>query len=131
VSFQITVLKVLAGHSGGRLPVDDLKRAVSLLICSGPDWTDRMKRLLERAPELDIFSQLLVVRDAQGWQITETGRMLLAEIEKPAAMPPAAGGAPAIEVCPTSASPPALIVARRRRSHRRRPNVVGPRRPAA
>jgi hypothetical protein len=76
VSFQITVLKVLAGHSGGRLPVDDLKRAVSLLICSGPDWTDRMKRLLERAPDLDIFSQLLVVRDAQGWQITETGRML-------------------------------------------------------
>jgi hypothetical protein len=83
VSFQITVLKVLAGHPGGRLPIDDLKYAVSLLICSGPDWSDRMKRLLGRAPDLDIFSQQLVVRDDEGWQITEAGRIFLVEIETP------------------------------------------------
>ena len=44
VSFQITVLKVLAGHPNGCLSVDDLKRAVAILISSGPDWTNRTKR---------------------------------------------------------------------------------------
>ena len=82
MSFQVTILKVLAGHPGGYLSVADLKRAVSILICSGPDWTDRTKRLSARAPGLDIFSQSLVVRDTQGWQITEAGRALLAAIDR-------------------------------------------------
>ena len=85
MSFQVTILKVLAGHPGGYLSVADLKRAVSILICSGPDWTDRTKRLSARAPGLDIFSQSLIVRDTQGWQITEAGRALLAAIEDPPA----------------------------------------------
>ena len=89
MSFRITVLKVLAGHPGGRLSVEDLKHAVSLLMCSGSDFTERMKRLLARAPDLDIFSQGLVVRDAEGWQITETGRSVLAQVENPAGVPPA------------------------------------------
>jgi hypothetical protein len=131
VSFQVTVLKVLAGHPGGRLSVDDLKRAVAILMCSGPDWTDRTKRLLARAPDLDIFSQKLVIRDAKGWQITETGRALLAAIEKPAALPPAEEAPAADEpMYSTSAPLPGLIVGRRRGLRRRR-NVVGPRRPAA
>ena len=129
MSFQVTVLKVLAGHPAGRLSVDDLKRAVALLMCDGPDWTDRTKRLLTRAPGLDIFSQLLVIRDAQGWQITEAGRALLAEIEKPAAAP-SAEEAPAADLYSTSAPLPALVVGRRRGLRRRR-NVVGGRRPAA
>ena len=129
MSFQVTVLKVLAGHPDGRLSVDDLKRAVALLICSGPDWTDRTKRLLARAPDLDIFSQLLVIQNAQGWQITEAGRAFLAEIEKPAAAVPA-GGMAGADVYSTSAPLPGLIVGRRRRFRRRR-NVVSGRRPAA
>jgi len=80
---------VLAGHPQGRLSVDELKRAVAILICSGSEWTDRTKRMLARAPGLDIFSQSLVVRDAQGWQITEAGRALLSTIEKPVTAPPA------------------------------------------
>ena len=97
MSFQVTVLKVLAGHPGGCLSVADLKRAVAILMCSGPDWTDRTKRLLSRAPELDIFSQaLLVIRDAEGWQITEAGRDLLATIENPAA--------PTVEEAPNPAA---------------------------
>ncbi len=95
MSFQVTVLKVLAGHPDGCLSVDDLKRAVAILITSGPDWTDRTKRLLARVPELDIFSQSLVVCDAHRWQITEAGRALLAAMENPEA-------APAVEA-PTSA----------------------------
>jgi hypothetical protein len=124
VSFQITVLKVLAGHPGGELSVDDLKRAVAILICSGPDWTDRTKRLLARAPGLDIFSLSLVTRDAHGWQITEAGRALLASIENPPTAsdePEAPKTAPA--ECPvysTSAPLPMQIVGRRQRTSRRR-----------
>jgi hypothetical protein len=54
---MITVLKVLAGHPGGRASIGDLKRAVAILMCSGPDWNERTKRLAARAPGLDIFSQ--------------------------------------------------------------------------
>lgn len=83
MSFQITVLKVLAGHPGGLLSVADLKRAVAILISSGPDWTNRTKRLADRAPGLDIFSQAFVLRDVAGWQITEAGRHFLASLEVP------------------------------------------------
>jgi hypothetical protein len=132
LSFQVTILKVLAGHPGGRLSVADLKRAVSILICSGPDWTDRTKRLLARAPGLDIFSQSLVVRDTQGWQITEAGRALLAAIENPAASLVAEEVSSALAEQPgysTSAPLRANPVGRRRDRKSRRRRCVG--RPAA
>jgi len=84
MSFQITVLKVLAGHPGGRASIDDLRRAVAILISSGTDWADRTKRLAARAPGLDIFSQAFVLRDNAGWHITEAGRAFLVSIETPA-----------------------------------------------
>ena len=83
MSFQITVLKVLAGQPEGRAPLRDLTRAVAILISSGSDWTDRMKRLAARAPGLDIFSQSFVRRDDAGWEITDAGRAFLASIERP------------------------------------------------
>jgi hypothetical protein len=81
VSFQITVLKVLAGHPEGRASLGDLRRAVAILISSGSDWTDRTKRLAARAPDLDIFSQSFVLRDDAGWQISDAGRAFLASVE--------------------------------------------------
>ena len=128
VSFQVTVLKVLAGHPDGRLSVDDLKRSMAILISSGPEWTDRTKRLLARAPGLDIFGQSLVIRDDQVWQITEAGRALLAAIENSTS--PTVEDAPAADepMYSTSAPLPALVVGRRRGLRRRR---VNPRRPAA
>ncbi len=81
MSFQVTVLKVLAGHPDGRVSLADLKHAVAILISSGTDWTDRTKRLAVHAPGLDIFSQALVLRDIDGWQITDAGRTLLTSIE--------------------------------------------------
>lgn len=87
LSFQITVLKVLAGHPGGRASVAELTRYVSVLTSSGSDWSDRMRQLAVRAPKLDIFSDKLVVRDKNGWQITDRGREILASLEAP---PPAA-----------------------------------------
>jgi hypothetical protein len=84
VSFQITVMKVLAGHPDGRASVAVVKQYVAVLICSGADWSQRMKRLAARAPDLDIFSSGYVLRDASGWQITDAGRAFLTSIESPA-----------------------------------------------
>ena len=83
MSFQITVLKVLAGHPGGRASLDDLRRAVAILISSGSDWTNRTKRLAARALGLDIFTQTFVLRDEAGWQITHAGKAFLAALEAP------------------------------------------------
>jgi hypothetical protein len=122
VSFQITVLKVLAGHPGGRASVADLKHAVAILISSGSDWTDRTKRLAARAPGLDIFSQLFVLRDEAGWQITDAGLALLASVESPIhadnerAPEPVATPAPE----PVPATPPIRLVGVDRRGPRRR-----------
>ena len=81
MSFQITVLKVLAGHPGGRAWLGELRRAVAILISSGTDWTDRTKNAWRRArPGLDIFTHAFVLRDAAGWQITEAGRVFLAAL---------------------------------------------------
>jgi hypothetical protein len=83
MSFQITVLKVLAGHPEGRASIADLTRYVSILISSGTDWTNRTKRLAARAPKLDIFADSFVLRDDNGWRITEGGRHFLAALEAP------------------------------------------------
>jgi hypothetical protein len=87
VSFQITVLKVLAGHPAGRASLADLKQYVAVLTCSGADWSQRMKRLAARAPGLDIFSSGYVLREDIGWQITDVGRAFLTSIEAPAIEP--------------------------------------------
>ena len=125
MSFQITVLKVLAGHPEGRASIADLRRAVGILISSGPDWTDRTKRLAARAPGLDIFSQSLVLRDADGWQITDAGRVLLASIETLVPSAPESEQAP--EAVATAAPAPILLAppirlvhVNRRRQRRRR-----------
>lgn len=81
MSFQITILKVLAGHPGGRASLDEVKHAVSLLMTSGPDWINRMKRLAALAPGLDMFRSSFVLRDAGGWQITDAGRAFLTLLE--------------------------------------------------
>jgi hypothetical protein len=83
VSFQITILKVLAGHPDGRASVTDLTRYVSILMSSGSDWTDRMRRFAARAPKLEIFADGFVLRDDRGWRITDSGRQLLASLEAP------------------------------------------------
>jgi hypothetical protein len=131
VSFQITVLKVLAGHPEGRASLADLRRAVAILISSGTDWTNRTKRLAARAPDLDIFSQSFVVRDNAGWQITDAGRAFLTSIETP--VPMMANSEQAPEVVATSVplppSPPIRLLGVNRRRPRRR--AAGRTRPPA
>jgi hypothetical protein len=81
LSFQITILKVLAGHPDGRASLREVTQAVSLLMSSGPDWTNRIKRLATLVPDLDIFSRSFVVLDDRGWQITEAGLRFLTLLE--------------------------------------------------
>jgi hypothetical protein len=66
VSFQITILKVLAGDPEGRASLAELKQYVAVLTRSGADWSERMKRLAARAPGLSIFSSGYVIRNADG-----------------------------------------------------------------
>ena len=87
VSFQLTILKVLVGHPEGRASHADVTKSVAILMSSGADWSDRMKRLAARAPSLSIFSSGYVIRDASGWQITDTGRAFLTWIEAPTSEP--------------------------------------------
>lgn len=124
MSFQITVLKVLAGSPGGCLPLAELRQDVALLISSGRDWTDRTKPIAARAPDLDIFSQAFVVREPTGWQITAAGRDFLATVEKPT--PPLAQAVevmPVIDPLATTSSPMPLIGVNSRRRTRRRRSV--------
>ena len=111
MSFQITVLKVLAGHPDGRASVTELTRYVSVLMSSGSDWIDRMRRLAARAPKLDIFSNSLVLRDNSGWQITDIGRQLLASLEEPvpAAQDQEQSSGPHVAV-PAALSPVQLVL---------------------
>ncbi|QDW40625.1 hypothetical protein FFI89_027950 [Bradyrhizobium sp. KBS0727] len=81
MSIQITTLKVLAGHPEGRATHADVTRSAAILMSSGVDWSDRMKRLAARAPDLSIFSSGYVIRDDSGWQITDAGRAFLTSIE--------------------------------------------------
>lgn len=81
VSFQITVLKVLAGHPGGFASIADLTHYVSILMSSGSDWSNRMKRLATSVPQLDIFSSAFVTRQKDGWRITDAGRHFLTTLE--------------------------------------------------
>ncbi len=137
MSFAITILKVLAGHPGGRLPLADLTRAVGILISSGQDWTNRANHLAARAPGLDLFGQSLVQRDADGWQITAAGRAFLTSIHTltPPITESLAQGAVESEEhpigvatpvpLPVMARPPLRLVHVNRRRHRnKRPSAV-------
>ncbi|MCP1835423.1 hypothetical protein J2R76_003760 [Bradyrhizobium sp. USDA 4532] len=137
MSFQLTVLKVLAGQSTGRASVAEVRRAVEILMNSGRDWTDRMKRLAEHAPDLNIFSAKFVIRDALGWEITQEGRQFLSALERAVADQ---RERPQSTIDPSSnelhahaldaAKPHAAPCDRRRRSRRRRRKARSDRRTA-
>jgi hypothetical protein len=84
---------------------------------SGRDWTDRMKRIVARAPDLDIFSQAFVVREPTGWQLTAAGREFLASVETPA---PAVEASPVVADLPVVAPPAPFIGVNPRRQRLRR-----------
>ncbi|MGY3584782.1 hypothetical protein ACVIGB_006159 [Bradyrhizobium sp. USDA 4341] len=81
MSIQVAILKILASHVSGRTTLDSLKHDLAILSSSGDDWHARIKRLASRVPELDIFSNGYVLRDAEGWEITAAGREFLRALE--------------------------------------------------
>ncbi|MFB6418617.1 MULTISPECIES: hypothetical protein [Bradyrhizobium] len=84
MSFQLSVLKILAGQPEGRASLAVLKDYLAVFYTSGPEWTARMKRLAERVPDLDIFRQKLVARESGHWIIMEEGRAFLDSLEQAA-----------------------------------------------
>ena len=81
MSLQVAILKVLASHGSGRATLASLKHDIAILSTSGADWNARLKRLASRVVAIDIFGSGYVVRDADGWQITASGRTFLAALE--------------------------------------------------
>jgi hypothetical protein len=81
LSIQIAILKILASHGNGHAALNSLKHDLAILESSGADWQLRIRRLASRAPNLDIFSDGYVLRDAEGWQITPDGREFLRALE--------------------------------------------------
>jgi hypothetical protein len=72
------------GWPSGRARLDCRPNA----LCQRPDFKrDRLdqstKRLAARAPKLDIFADSFVLRDDNGWHITEGGRQFIASLEAP------------------------------------------------
>jgi hypothetical protein len=118
VNSQVTVLKVLVSYPDGFAVMEDLKRDMALLATSGRDWADRTRRLAARVPDLDIFSQGLVVRESGGWRITDKGRAVLEFMEERPAAGQAIKAAPAQQS--DGAIPPLRLPAERARRRRER-----------
>ena len=116
MNFQVTVLKILVSYPDGFAVMADLKRDMAILATSGRDWAERTKRLAERVPDLDIFSQGLVERLNGGWRITEKGRSVLELMEAKPAEPRTESPAPAVD--PPASSPAASPPLAARRSGR-------------
>ncbi|WP_157043278.1 hypothetical protein [Rhodopseudomonas palustris] len=132
MSLQVAILKVLSSYPNGCATVDMLKADLAILGASGKDWTDRMNQMLARAPQLDIFGQRLVVRNAHGWEVTAAGRELLSTIEvvnvdaPRSAVPTAEASAEMADTTAVANSPasPAAPDSERQRSARPQRNFV-------
>jgi hypothetical protein len=77
VSLQVAILKVLASYPDGRALFGAMKSVLAILAGAGPSWSERLKRLAGRCPNLDIFGQALVIR----------GTMMAGNSRMPAARP--------------------------------------------
>ena len=129
MSLQIAILKVLVSHPEGRATIAALNSDLCILNTSGSDWTDRLRRLAARAPDLDIFGQRLVLHDSSGWQITAEGRAFLEFLETGAS----SANAPLAERSPhLPQQPPLLLIGvKRRQRHTRHGRLADPRRRSA
>lgn len=120
MSFQVSILKILAGQPDGRASMDVVKQYLAVLYTSGPEWVARTKCLAERAPELNIFSQKLVAREPGEWWITDEGKAFLTALERPTAVEAELTPEEMIEHPRTSDLPPLPTPPQRRVDERRR-----------
>ncbi|WP_312015328.1 hypothetical protein [Bradyrhizobium liaoningense] len=80
MNLPVTVLKILVSYPDGFALMAELKRDMAILATSGPEWTERTKRLTSRMPNLDIFSNGSSSEQAS-WRITDNGRAALELME--------------------------------------------------
>jgi hypothetical protein len=116
----MSIVKVLSGHPHGRATVAALNADLKILAGSGREWTDRMKRLTARAADLDIFGLGLVVRGADGWQLTASGFEWLDRIEAECSVIPTFVPTPVAAVKMAADRPRAPFVLIGRKTRRRR-----------
>lgn len=129
MSFQLSILKILAGQPGGRAALEVVKQHLAIFYTSGPEWAARMKRIASREPNLDIFGQRLIDREVGYWTITEEGWKVLEALEKldrcvaqgqPEAQAEAQADEPAGDERPPLPAEPPRPIARRNRPRRKR-----------
>ena len=77
--FKLAILNVLAKCPGRRATLDEVRRAVRVIVASG-DQTEQLKRF-SALGDIDIFQSGLVLRDDAGLQITDAGLSLLHSLE--------------------------------------------------
>ena len=87
VSLQVQIMLVLSGHPNGRATLAAMNADLKVLAGAGPAWTQRINKLASNAPGLDIFTEGFVIRDANGWQITDAGRKALQRMDTAPPMP--------------------------------------------
>lgn len=80
MNIRVAILKVLSSYPDGKASYASLKSDLAML--STAEWTARMRRLGKRAGSIDIFHSKYVLRDANGWAITKTGRDFLDRLER-------------------------------------------------
>jgi hypothetical protein len=117
----MSIVKVLSSYPDGRATLAALNADLKILAGSGREWTARMKRLAARAPQLDIFSQALVIRDAHGWQLTAVGFEFLHRIEtEPAVtLEPVAAAVPDVKIAADRPRAPLILIGRKTRRRRK------------
>lgn len=123
MSLQIAILKVLASYPDGRATVAEMKADLAILAGAGPEWSDRLRRLAVRAPNLDVFGQGFIVRNSAEWRLTDAGRTMLRQLEAPdQAIAPAEPEIAAVTAKAVKAPPPIVVkmVGLHDRSRRRR-----------
>jgi hypothetical protein len=121
----MSIVKVLSSYPDGRATLAALNADLKILAGSGREWTARMKRLAARVPDLDVFCQALVVRDAHGWQLTTAGFELLHRIEtEPAvASEPVAAEVPDVKIAADRPRAPLVLIGRKTRRRRTARNI--------
>ena len=128
MSLQVAILKVLASYPDGRATVAEMKADLAILAGAGPEWSDRLKRLADRAQSLDVFGQGFIVSDSAGWWLTDVGRIMLRQLEEPAqAVAPAKPEIYTLTAKAIETRPPVvlkLVGLHNRSRRRRRPNAL-------
>lgn len=112
MSFQLSILKILAGQPNGSASLDVIKQHLAVFYTSGPEWAARMKRLASAAPDLDLFGQGLITREKGLWTLTTEGRAFLERLERQVSAADRAGPIPyalspqaPVEIPPAAISP--------------------------